>query len=145
MTQNDWIDLLFSTPVSPNVRKPNGIIFDDILFTEPTSFESFPPPFGGGLYVVLIPDLNGRPRTYRAIYFGQAGDLSERVCKSHERYRDWAKEAGGAHRLHVAFHTMTGGERVRVAVEERLIGMYKPACNDKSNPLADLYRRLYHV
>lgn len=145
MTQNDWTNLLFSMPVPANVRKPNGINFDNIWFTEPISFECFPPPFGGGLYAILIPDITARPRTYREIYFGQAEDLSERVCKSHEKYRDWAKQAGGADRLYVAFHAMTGTERERVALEERLIDMYKPACNDKGNALADLYKRLLRV
>jgi hypothetical protein len=133
MNQNSWVDLLFAVPVPANFRQPNGIIFDNILFTEPISLRAFPPLSGGGIYVVLVPDLNSRPRTYRPIYVGQTGDLSERVCESHERFLDWVMEAGGVHRLYVAFHAMTAGKSVRLAVENKLIGIYKPVCNDKAN------------
>ena len=133
MTQNDWIDILFSTQAPPKVPRPSGIIFDDIPFTEPTSFGHFPPPFGAGLYVILVPDITARPRTYRAIYFGQAGDLAKRVRKSHEKYGDWVTEAEGAHRLYVSFYGMSSSETERVATERRLVQKYHPACNEIFN------------
>ncbi len=140
MTQNDWMNLLLSAQAPANVTKPDGIIFDDVVFTEPAPFAFFLPPFGhAGLYAIIVPDVSARPRTYRAIYFGQASKLSERVRESHEKYEDWVKEAGGAWRLYVSFRTMSATENERVATERRLIEKYQPACNDMFNPLRALF------
>jgi hypothetical protein len=135
MKQNDWINLLavLTPPAMPG--RPNGIVFDNISFTEPAHLDLFLLPFGrGGLYAIMVPDSTAKPRPYRVIYFGQAGELQKRVRKSHEGYADWISEAGSAWQLYVSFHAMTGNEEERVAIESRLIAKYKPVCNEVFNP-----------
>jgi len=132
MNQNDWINLL--------QFKSSGILFGNVSFTEPARFEFFLPPFGsGGLYAIMVPDNSAKPRSFRAVYFGESGDLAKRVCLTHEKYVDWVKEAGTAHDLYVSFHAMSGSKDERVALESRLVAQYQPACNDTFNPLRSLF------
>ena len=72
-------------------------------------------------------------------YFGNAKNLSERVCESHEKYWAWRMEAG----LGGLFYSflMVGHEWERTRIESALIAHYGPPCNDKGN----LYKTLFGV
>jgi len=87
-----------------------------------------------GVYAILVFDPTAHPEPFRAVYFGQAEDLSARVVRSHEKYSEWTRAAGGA-QLHVAYYLMpNSNEPQRCAVEQGLISHYSPECNDKFNP-----------
>jgi len=124
-------------------RPPSGIWFNQqvggtIQFSEPQRFRNSMFSATPGIYVALVPDVNGAPRKFRALYFGQAENANERVSTSHERYWDWVRAAGGAQNLFMAFHWMPRStEEQRCAVEDELIAFYKPQCNktaNRSNP-----------
>jgi hypothetical protein len=72
---------------------------------------------------------------YRLIYVGEAANLSERVCRSHEKYESWVRAACGAP-LFVAFHSIAG-ESARRKAEQRLIEHYGPECNKRSGLYSD--------
>ena len=134
--------------------KPDGIWFnrnngDTVRFSEPMAFPRAcfgsmynslygisrdPDP---GVYTILVADNSARPRPFRVLYFGQGGDMHERVTTSHERYQDWCRAAGGAENLRVAYHWMFGStEGERVAIESGLIGYYRPQSNVTFNSFA---------
>jgi len=118
-------------PEGIRFNRPNGAIVE---FSEPHRFSwSIVLPVAG-IYVVLVPDENGKPRKFRELYFGQASNLSERPTKSHERYDDWVRAAGSAESLYVAYALMWGSEEIdRTEIESGLIAYYNPPCNDTYN------------
>jgi hypothetical protein len=83
------------------------------------------------------------------IYLGKAGDLSERVCGSHEKYASWEQAACGA-QIFVAFY-LVGDESARTSAERRIIEHYKPECNETFNhnaaltSLSELYAAVFKV
>jgi hypothetical protein len=93
-------------------------------------------PSYAGLYVVLVYDPSWSPLPYRPLYFGQAKELSERVCRSHEKYSAWEEAAGGT-QLYVAFCNMPSA-LTRNITEQRLIERYLPQCNDIYNAMYGL-------
>lgn len=110
---------------------PQGILFKERRFSEPAPFflavQNL--PVCAGLYAILIPDCSWGPRSYGAIYFGEAEELARRVGYLHERYGDWCRAAGGSN-LYLATHEMRDvSERDRKAAAEELIQTYSPACN----------------
>jgi hypothetical protein len=141
MNQNAWIDLLLRT----SQEQLNGIVFGATRFSEPTRFSSSLPPLGGGLYAVLVPNSTVEPKPFRVIYFGQAGNLNDRVTRGHEKFQEWLNEAGSISRLHVSFHTMPGDESERRSVEQQLIEQYQPACNTVHNAGEVPSHRFYRI
>ena len=82
---------------------------------------------GVGIYVILAPDVRWTPRQFRPIYFGETGDFSARVNKSHERFDDWQRETT---QLYVAQMFMTGStKQLRLDIENALTDWYTPSCN----------------
>ena len=97
-------------------------------------------PRRGGLYAIMVLDPTWRPLPYRVIYIGKAGNLAERVSRTHEKYPSWLYAASGA-QLFVAFHTISG-ESARRTAERRLIEHYGPECNETFNHNAAAMRVL---
>jgi len=97
-------------------------------------------PNYGGLYAVMVYDATCTPLPYRLIYVGKAGNLSERVCRSHEKYQSWERAACGA-QLFASFHCMIS-ESVRTTAERQIIERYRPECNTALNPSANAIRSL---
>jgi len=119
----------------PPQRTPKGIRFGTRLFSEPIVFRLAALPALPGLYAVLVCDSTCAPRPYRVIYFGQAGDLAQRVTRSHEKHPEWCRTANGEANLYLAYDRTLGlTERQQVATEEQLIQEYTPQCN-VINPL----------
>jgi hypothetical protein len=141
MNQNDWINLLFAT----NQERPNGIVFGNTRFSEPVRLSFFLPPFGGGIYAILVPDSTAKPRLFRVIYFGQSGKLQERVTRRHEKYRDWLSEAESDSNLYASYYETSGGEHKRSEIERQLIERYRPICNDIHNPQEVMSREFYKL
>ncbi|MGA7851736.1 MAG: hypothetical protein WCA15_00330 [Candidatus Acidiferrales bacterium] len=64
--------------------------------------------------------------------------MAARVVRSHEKYDEWSRVAGGGN-LYVSCHPMpNSAEWERAAVEEDLIERYAPECNKTFNPFAGL-------
>jgi hypothetical protein len=119
----------------PPPAKQTGIQFCNRKFSEPTLHRTATPLSWPGLYAILVLDSRCSPRPYRVIYFGQGGNLAERVTASHEKYEKWCRAASGSGNLYVAFYWMpTSTERRRMDAESELIRTYNPECNIASNP-----------
>jgi hypothetical protein len=123
-----------------------GIRFDNRIFTEPAPFALAEPPVSSGIYVVLVPDPSCRPRAFRAIYFGEAGNFHGRVTDSHALFDDWIREAEDVANLYVAFcPTPLLREVQRRWVENDLIARYRPACNLKDDETEHSYQPLLRI
>ena len=120
------------------VPAPSWIWFQNRCFSEPTALSGARLPSHPGVYAVLVFDGAWRPRPYRPIYFGKAGDLATRVVPSHEKHGEWCRAAGGAGKLYIAYHLVPDSDWERAAVEEDLIKHYAPQCNDIFNPFSRL-------
>jgi hypothetical protein len=114
------------------------------LFEEPWQLSLWHPPRVAGLYAILVYDTNFEPRPYKAIYFGQSPDFSERGFPArHENYQDWLDTAKysslgmlGGPDLYIAIMRMPySTEASRSKIEQELIEKYRPACNFRFNPL----------
>ena len=124
-------------------RSRIGIRFNDSFFTEPVPFSQSMPPVSSGVYAILAADDSCRPRPFRPIYFGESGNFSVRVTAGHERFNDWAAEAGGPGSVYVAFcPTPLLREQQRRWVESDLIARYRPPCNLKDNQEPFFYQPL---
>lgn len=156
------IDLLAAKPLQPSKlipRRTTGSLFaasrvpapppqNWIWFSSPSSASlpfAGPSPLAsaatfnyGGLYAILTPDSSWSPLPYRLLYLGESGKLSDRVRTGHEKYASWARAAGGAGRLYVAFHIIEN-QTERRATESKLIAHYRPECNDTFNPWSGFY------
>lgn len=123
-----------------------GITFSNRAFTEPVPFSLALLPISSGIYAILVPDDSCRPRPFRAIYFGESGNFLQCVTVDHERFNDWAAEAGGAANLYVAFcSTPLLREQQRRWVEYDLVARYRPVCNLQDNQTAFFYQPLLSV
>jgi len=123
-----------------------GIRFNNRIFTAPAPFSLALPPVSSGIYAILVRDVSCRPRPFRAIYFGESGDFSQRVTGGHERFNDWTAAAGGVADIYVAFcPTPLLKEEQRRWVECDLIARYRPACNLQDNPAPFFYQPLLSV
>jgi hypothetical protein len=121
---------------TPPAQPQRWIKFSDLAFAGPTLLGLEPSFNFGGVYAVLVLDTQWGPMPYRPIYFGEAGNMSERVCPSHEKYKSWERAARGG-LLFVAFHVIPN-EAARKAAEKQLIGQYSPECNVTHNAFAAL-------
>ena len=90
------------------------------------------PPSYGGIYAAMVYDRSSNPLPYRVIYFGQAGNFSDRGFPyGHHKYSEWLAIAGSDWGLYVATYGMPGStELTRVALERYLINYYQPVCNE---------------
>jgi len=107
------------------------LTFDKYEFSKPVKIIKWEPPESRGLYVILKPDLSSSLLFLKPIYFGQTGNFAERgFIKSHEKYKDWIREAFEEEHIFIAIYPMPGStEEERQAIESKLIDQYHPACN----------------
>jgi len=112
------------------------ITLGSLSFSGPYIAPLWSAPKSAGLYAVLVP--GWKLMTFRALYFGQAGELDSDVLKSHPRLAEWRTIAGTEWNLYIATHEMsfsTPGQRESAARE--LARSYKPgfkAADDKEVP-----------
>ncbi len=133
-------EALARRPVAPLIQpRQQWIWFSNLPFAGPTPFDIAAKHNFGGLYAILVFDPRCKPLPYRVIYIGEAGDMGERVCRSHEKYQSWVRSAGGS-LLFVAFHAIVN-ETERRAAERRLIEHYRPECNETFNAFYGLLGR----
>ena len=142
-------------PTLPSQNRQGWIQFLDLWFLGPTPLRlTYKPSFGGGpiplstryvpsvggLYAIMVYDATFGPLPYRLIYMGEAQNLAERLCGSHEKYESWIRAAGGS-QLYVGFHFIEQ-ESARQTTERRLIEYYGPECNKTFNHNALALRAL---
>lgn len=108
------------------------ILWGTIKFEGPNSVLQWDPPRKAAVYVVMAPGT--KPDHYKAIYFGESENLSERgFYKSHQAYPCWIKQAGAETNLYIGVYPMPNStmEQRRV-VEQMLIKEYNPVCNKQT-------------
>ena len=132
-----WISFLqlpFSGPV------PLNLTYKPVFGGAPVPYNTTDVPSFAGLYAIMVYDATWRPLPYRLIYVGEAGNLAERVCSSHEKYPSWVRAASGG-QLFAAFHAVVR-ESARKTAERQLIEHYGPECNKTYNHNALTLRSL---
>jgi hypothetical protein len=132
------VEPALSVPAKPQ-KTQEWIKFKDFWFSGPFPFATAPKHSWSGIYAVCAYDATWGPRPYRIIYFGESGNMAERVTPSHENFPAWVRAAGTRFNLYVAFHNVTRLERM--TVEKRLIEHYNPACNQVHNAFRGLLAR----
>lgn len=107
------------------------ITFNNFTFTEPIALNQWEPSAQAGVYVILAPDSTCKPKPFRAIYFGEAGNFAERgFPSSHHKYTHWVNECGYPSRIFVAVYPMPNSTpEGRREVEAQLCASYSPSCN----------------
>jgi len=110
-----------------------SIIWGDISFDGPYPITDWEPLYRAAVYAIMMkPDSRNKPSTFRILYFGESGNLSDRgFYRSHHKYNCWIKNAGSDDNLYIGIHTMpNSSEEERQRVEAALIDQYNPVCND---------------
>jgi len=110
-----------------------GVVFQcrgvHYRFSEPAPYSENPPK-AAGIYAVLVPDENCRPKPLRVLFFGRTDDFSRCLTETHHQYRDWRRRARNRPLL-VAVHTLPPAlsEDQRRHLERGFIEAYRPICN----------------
>jgi excinuclease UvrABC nuclease subunit len=119
----------------PNSESPlrvpatsQGIMYENVKFSEPRRFPPLLIPPTHGLYAIMVVDTSYRPRPYRVLYIGETENFQERLTTGHEKYEDWKREAQGA-ALYYSYHWFHGTQDARLALEADLIRKLNPPCN----------------
>lgn len=78
------------------------------------------------------PEPQNKPNTYRLIYFGESGNLSDRgFYRSHHKFRCWLDQAGVESNIYIGIYKMPSSTPdQRRNIESSLINEYNPICND---------------
>ena len=108
-----------------------SIKWGDIDFNGPNLITNWDPPYCAAVYAIMMkPYPKNKPRTYRILYFGESGNLSDRgFYKSHHKYECWIKYADSEQNLYIGvylMHKSTDDERRKV--ESELINQYSSHC-----------------
>lgn len=109
------------------------ITLGDVKFDGPYPITQWDPPYRAAVYSIMIkPDPTNKPDTYRIIYFGESGNLSERgFYKVHHKYQCWLQQAKSESNIYIGIYKMPEStQEQRTEVEQKLITQYKPVCND---------------
>lgn len=109
-----------------------GIKWGDINFEGPYPITDWEPPYRAALYAIMMkPDSENKPSTYRILYFGESGNLSERgFYRSHHKYDCWLQYAGSESNIYIGIHRMPNSTpEERGQVESKLVEQYNPKCN----------------
>lgn len=116
-----------------------GIYYDNRRFSAPRRFPGLLIPPIPGIYAILIPDAQMKPRQFRLLYIGETEDLNKRVCELHEKHESWKREAAGRP-LYFAYHETIGmTTQQRKDAECAIIAKYDPPCNIQLRPLGGLH------
>lgn len=107
-----------------------SIVYSNYTFSEPVFLSNWNPPYEAGIYVILKYDSSFKPKPYKALYFGQSSNMSERGFSSHHARSCWIRNAGSEDKLYIATYLIPNSkEPERLKVESKLIADYQPLCN----------------
>ena len=110
-----------------------SIEWGGITFDGPDPITQWDPPYRAAVYAIMMrPDPENKPTTYRILYFGESSNLSERgFYRFHHKYECWLNEAGSESNLFIGIYLMPNSiAEERKRVEQRLVSEYNPKCND---------------
>jgi excinuclease UvrABC nuclease subunit len=94
----------------------SGRTYTFYVYPRGTKFDPGQP----GLYIHTKPT----PQGWVPVYIGQSKDINDRLT---DKYKRASVDREGATHVHVS--VFTGGEQVRLGVEEDLIARWQPVCN----------------
>ena len=99
-------------------------------FTSPEQLDIWKPQSYGGIYVITcVRDPVDNPEKHTLLYYGQAGNIAERVTKHHEKYNCW-KTFSNSKKLYIRIHP-DNDEISRKRKESAMLRKYRPICNDR--------------
>jgi len=110
-----------------------SIKWGQVNFEGPYRLDSWKPPYRAGIYAIMMkPDPQNKPNTYKILYFGESENMSERgFYKNHHKYNCWLREAGSLRNLFIGYYLMPDSTLFqRKSLEQQLIDQYKPKCNE---------------
>ena len=107
------------------------IYFANYQFSEPELLTDWKTEDKDGIYVILIKETTLKSQSYKAIYFGESGNLSDTsFIKSHHSYGHWIREAESEGNLYIATFSMPdSAPELRQGIVAFLVKYYHPACN----------------
>lgn len=107
------------------------ITWGNTRFSEPELLSTWDPPLRAAVYAIMMrPDPQGNPTSYRILYFGESGNLSERGFASHHKLQCWKDHTDSEANLYVGVHPMPEStEEQRRKIESDLVSQYNPVCN----------------
>jgi hypothetical protein len=107
------------------------IYFANYQFSEPGVFLNWTTSEKEGIFAILVQNPTSKSRPYKAIYFGESGDLSERgFFRSYHRYDCWIREAGSEADLYISVFPMPNSTpELRRSIEAFLNKYYHPVCS----------------
>ena len=109
-----------------------SISWDGVPFDGPYRLDGLVPPRRSAVYAVMcrLEPLT-QPDTYRILYFGETGDLSDRGLPwSHQSVPCWLRSGGSRSNLYIGLHYTPGlTEEQRRLLERRLTTRLQPPCN----------------
>ena len=97
-------------------------------FTPPEQLGTSKLSSHGGIYIITcVYDPVNNPKRHTPLYFGQAGNIEERVTQHHEKYKCW-KIFSSSKKLYIRTH-QDDNEISRKRKESEMLRNYKPVCN----------------
>jgi hypothetical protein len=109
-----------------------SITWGNINFEGPYSLTNWDPPYRAAVYAIMMkPDPQNDPATYRILYFGESENLSDRgFYRSHHKYDCWIKYAKSDSNLFIGIYPMPNSTKVeRQEIESMLKQKHHPDCN----------------
>jgi hypothetical protein len=108
------------------------IQFGEVPFENLGPFNNWDGPGGAGMYVVLVqPNREKAPTDYRALFFGEADNLSStEFFRIHPKFRCCVSEAERADNLFFAISPLEGSTAdQRKQIVQMLANEFRTACN----------------
>jgi hypothetical protein len=109
----------------------SGINLGGLQFSEPTQLREYFLPPVAGIYAILVPNSDWRPRPFGLLYVGESNFIANRLTKQHEKYSDWLRQANSKPLYYCHYATSLWTEKERKDAECALINHYRPQCNVK--------------
>lgn len=104
-------------------------------FTNPSKYSREIVEGKGGVYVIMAKTkIKQGKQYYKATYFGQTNNFSERLTTNHENYNCFEEQANKYNsKIYRELYFMSNSTKEkREKVESELIKQYVPPCNDIS-------------
>ena len=108
------------------------IQFGEVPFENLGPFNGWSGPGGSGIFVVLVqPNRKEAPNDYKALYFGEAENLSgSEFFRTHPKFRCCVSEAERAENLYFAISPLEGSNvDQRKQIQRLLANEFRTACN----------------
>jgi len=104
----------------------------DKLFEGPFSLSYWEPPNKPALFAIMLkPDPQKAPLSYRILYFGKSSSLKDmKFYQKHKKLNCWEKYSQSLGNLYIGFLEMSeSSNEQREELLNKFIDRYKPVCN----------------